>query len=436
VDNNTIFALIIAVLMIIVNGFFVAAEFALVKVRPSRIEQLIDERRPFAKTARWLANHLEPSLSACQLGITMASLALGWVGEPAFSALLRPVLERMHVTSERAVEILGFIFAFGTITSLHLIIGEQAPKIFAIRRPEWILLACAPLLKLFYVVSYPLMMALNLSTARLLKLFGLDENDPHTAPYTEAELRTLMHEAHVHGNVTRSERELIDAVFDFDHIVCRRIMVPRNDVDFIDLNENPAETLAAMKRQKHTRYPVCEGSLDDLVGIVHIKDLIGKNIDSNFDWKSVMRPPKKVPENMPINKLLGHFQATHQHMAFVIDEYGTIIGIVTLENVVEEIVGDVADEFDTEDPEIVPDGQGTFIIEGTTSIEDVESHLGVKFEDVDVDTIGGLLMHKTQRLLAAGDEIKLDGMKARVLSVADDRVTKVRIELDSDGVED
>lgn len=366
----------------------------------------------------------------------MASLALGWVGEPAFSALVSPILERLHITSERAVEIIGFIFAFGTITSLHLIVGEQAPKIFAIRRPELILLVCAPLLKLFYILSYPLMMALNLTTARLLRFFGMNDEDGHTTPYTESELRTLMHESHVHGHVTRSERELIDAVFDFDHIVCRRIMVPRNDVDFIDLNEDPIETLAAMKRQKHTRYPVCEGSLDDLVGIVHIKDLIGKQIDSKFDWKTVMRPPKKVPENMPINKLLGHFQATHQHMAFVVDEYGTMIGIVTLENVVEEIIGNVTDEFDTEDPEIVPDGKGTFIIEGTTSVEDVESRLGVKFDEVDVDTIGGLLVHQAQRLLSAGDEIKLDGMKAKVLSVADDRVTKVRIELDHDGVED
>ncbi len=422
--------------MILVNGFFVAAEFALVKLRPSRIEQLIDERRLFAKTSRWLAQRLEPSLSACQLGITMASLALGWVGEPAFAKLVEPVLRAVGVTSEQVIHVVGFIVAFGAITSLHLIIGEQAPKIFAIRRPETMLLACAPLLKLFYLVSYPLMMALNVSTAAVLKLIGLGDANEENTPYTEAELRTLLQESQVHGHVTRSERELIDAVFDFDHIVCRKIMVPRNDVEYVDINEDPVITLDGIRRHKHSRYPVCDGSLDEVIGVVHIKDLIGKKIDSSFDWKSVMRPPKKVPENMPINKLLGHFQATHQHMAFVVDEYGTIIGVVTLENVVEEIVGNVADEFDTEDPEIVPDGPGVFIIEGTTSIDDVEQKLGVKFDEADVDTIGGLLVAKAQRLLVAGDEIKMEGMLARVLSVADDRVTKLRIELDTDGVAD
>jgi CBS domain containing-hemolysin-like protein len=436
VDSTTIFALIIAAVMILVNGFFVAAEFALVKLRPSRIEQLIDEGRVFAKTARWLALRLEPSLSACQLGITMASLALGWVGEPAFSALVRPLLTSVGVASEQVIHVIGFIVAFGVITSLHLILGEQAPKIFAIRRPETMFLACAPLLKAFYLVSYPLMMALNRSTSFVLRLLGLDSDEAHATPYTETEIRALLQESQIHGHVTRTERELIDAVFDFDHIVCRRIMVPRNDVEFIDINEDPVQTFAMIKRNKHSRFPVCDSSMDEVLGIVHVKDILGKTIDSNFDWRSIMRPPKKIPENLPINKLLGHFQATHQHMAFVVDEYGTIIGVVTLENVVEEIVGNVADEFDTEDPEIVPDGQGTFIIEGTTSIDDVASQLGVEFEDVDVDTIGGLLVHKAQRILSAGDEVKLDGMRAKVLSVADDRITKLRIELDTDGVQD
>ncbi len=435
-DSNIIIALLIALGMVAINGFFVAAEFALVKLRLSRIEQLIDERRLFAKTARWLAVRLEQSLSACQLGITMASLALGWVGEPAFSRLIEPLLHMVGVQSEMVVRTVGFVIAFGLITALHLIVGEQAPKILAIRKPEAMFLGCAPLLKIFYIVSYPLMISLNFSTALVLRLLGMKDADGHSTPFTEPEIRALLHEAQVHGHVTRSERELIDAVFDFDHIVCRRIMVPRNDIEVVDINDEVGETLATIRRTKHSRYPVCDGTLDDLVGVLHIKDLVGRKLEAGFDWKTVMRPPKKVPENMPINKLLGHFQATHQHMAFVVDEYGTIIGMVTLENVVEEIVGNVSDEFDSEDPEIVPDGEGAFIIEGTTAVEDVQSRLGIIFEDVDVDTIGGLLMHKAQRLLAAGDVIKLEGVAAKVLSVADDRVTKVRLQLDSDGVAD
>ena len=417
--------------MVLINGFFVAAEFALVKLRKSRIEQLVDEKKLFAPTASWLANRLERSLSACQLGITMASLALGWVGEPAFSALVEPLLKVVGIESEVVIHTVGFIVAFGAITSLHLIIGEQAPKIFAIRRPETMLLLCAPLLKAFYLVSYPLMIALNWSTGVVLGLLGMKAGDSHATPFTEPELRTLMHEAQVHGHVTRSERELIDAVFDFDHIVCRRIMVPRNDVAVIDINDDAIETMAAIRRTKHTRFPVCDGSLDDLLGVLHVKDLVGRTVESTFDWRKIMRAPKKVPENMPINKLLKNFQTTHQHMAFVVDEYGTIIGVVTLENVVEEIIGSIADEFDSEDPKIVPDGNDAFIIEGTTALQDVESRLGVKFEEVDADTIGGLLMHKAQRLLAAGDLIQLPGINAKVLSVADDRVTKVRLALEN-----
>lgn len=432
----TIALLVLTAILVLVNGFFVAAEFAMVKTRPARIEQLIDERRPFAKTAGWLMQRLEPSLSACQLGITMASLALGRVGEPAFSKVIAWFLEPTGLVSERVVEPIGFAIAFTVITALHLIIGEQAPKIFAIRRPEVILLLCAAPLKAFYILSYPLMAALNWSTAWLLAIMGLKTAGEHTTPYTEAELRGLLQEAQLHGYVSRTERELIDAVFDFDSLICRRIMLPRNDIDFVDINDSVEESLDMIRRTRHSRYPVCDGSLDEVIGVVHIKDLVARLSQPDFTWKSVMRPPRKVPENLPVNKLLRHFQATHQHMAFVIDEYGTIIGVVTLENVYEEILGNIADEFDSEDPDIVPDGEGVYIIEGTTAIDEVEDKLGLKFEEADVDTIGGLLMHKAQRLLSAGDELKLAGARAKVLSVADDRVIKIRFEIDRDGVPD
>jgi CBS domain containing-hemolysin-like protein len=233
----------------------------------------------------------------------------------------------------------------------------------------------------------------------------------------------------VHGNLTRSEHSLINAVFEFDDLVCRRIMVPRNDVDFIDKNDETDIILGMMRRTKHTRYPVCDGSLDSVLGVLHVKDITGANIQKGFDWTTLMRPPKKVPENMPISKLLRHFQGTHQHMAFVVDEYGMIIGIVTLENVMEEIIGDVADEFDVEEPEIVPDGPGAYVVLGSTAVEAVENRLGVKFEDADVDTVTGLLVHKAERLLIAGDVIELPGVTAKVLSVSDDRATKVRFTL-------
>ena len=182
-----------------------------------------------------------------------------------------------------------------------------------------------------------------------------------------------------------------------------------------------------IRRTKHTRYPVCDGSLDEVMGVLHVKDLVGRNLQAGFSFQSVMRPPKKVPENMPISKLLRHFQGTHQLVAFVIDEYGTVIGIVTLENVLEEIIGDVADEFDVEDPDIVPDGPEAYIVLGSAAVVDVERKLGLSFGEVDVDTISGLMMHFAERLVNSGDVVDLEVATAKVLEVSDDRATRVRI---------
>ncbi|MCC6511613.1 MAG: HlyC/CorC family transporter [Pirellulaceae bacterium] len=428
-DWSSLIRILVALLLVIVNGFFVAAEFSLVKIRISRIEQLVIARRLFAKTARWLAERLEKALSACQLGITMASLALGYVGEPAFEHLLTPVLHGLGIDSPTAVHAIAFIVSFTVITSLHLVVGEQAPKIFAIRQPEVLLLWCAVPLKLFYLCTYPLMTALSATTNLLLRSIGLGDSGEQDIPYTEQEIRALLREAHIHGNLTRSEHRLIDAVFEFDDMVCRRIMVPRGEIDFIDINENVAENFDMMRRTKHTRYPVCDGSLDEVLGVLHVKDLVGRETKADFDFRSIMRPPKKVPENMPISKLLRHFQGTHQLLAFVIDEYGTIIGVVTLENVLEEIIGDVADEFDIEDPEIVPDGPEAYIIQGSAAVADVESQLQLSFGDADVDTMGGLLMDVAERILSAGDVIDLGIAEAKVLAVGDDRVTKLRLKI-------
>lgn len=414
--------------LVALNGFFVAAEFALVKVRGSQINELIEQRRPFAKTAKWLMDRLEPSLSTCQLGITMASLALGWIGEPAFEVLLGPVFRLMAIESETVIHTLSVIAAFTLITAFHLVIGEQAPKIFAIRKPAVMLLWCALPLKFFFVFSYPLMALLNWTTTLLLNRLGLEEASEHGIPVSEKELRLMLRESHLHGHITRSEHSLIDAVFEFDDMVCRRVMVLRNEVEFFDVNEPFSTCLEIARRTKHTRYPLCDGSMDDVIGVVHIKDLVGIPPDSEFDLRTVARPPKKVPENMPISKLLRHFQVTHQLVAFVLDEYGNVIGIVTLENVLEEIIGDVDDEFDVKQEEIVPAGHNTWIIRGSASAEDVLSELGIKNDDYEADTFSGLLTDMAARILVPGDEIELHGFTARVLEVRDDRASRVKVE--------
>ncbi|GIW78862.1 MAG: membrane protein [Gemmatales bacterium] len=419
--------ILLALFLVVLNGFFVAAEFALVKVRGGQIEEMIRQRRPFARTAKWLAVRLEASLSACQLGITMASLGLGWIGEPAFAHLLQPLFLWLGITSPVMLHTSAFVVAFTLITSLHLVIGEQAPKIFAIRRAHQMLLWCALPLKLFCLATYPLMIALNAATSRLLKYFGLEKTPEHELPHSEQELRALLREAHLRGSLTGSEHRLINAVFEFDDLVCRRIMVPRNEVDFLDINESVDENMKLVRRTKHTRYPLCDGSLDEVLGVVHVKDLVGIDIDEHFDWRAVARPPRKVPDHMPISVLLRHFQATHQLLAFVIDEYGIIIGIVTLENVLEQIIGDVADEFDTEQPDIVPDGPDQWIVSGSTPVEEIQRKFEIDPGDSDVDTFSGLLTHLAQRLLNSGDEIDLGRYLAEVLETRDDRAVRIRL---------
>ncbi len=435
-SSNTLLMLAIATALVIGNGFFVAAEFALVKIRPSRLDDMVNEGVRFAPTAKWLATRLEHSLSAGQLGITMASLALGWVGEPAFAELIIPVLNLMNVTGESTQHIVSFIIAFTVITALHLVIGEQAPKIFAIREPEKMLLWCAVPMKAFYLFSYPLMAALSKTTAWLLDLVGLEQVDAHGETFTETEIRALVHQAHVHGELTRNEHTLIDRVFEFDDQVCRRIMLPRHDVAFIDVSQPSNETMDMIRRTRHTRYPVCDGSLDNVVGVLHIKDLLQKDIDESFDFRDVARPPRKVPESLPVGKLLKHFQGTHQLMAFVIDEHGTVIGIVTLENVMEQIVGDVADEFDIEDPEIVPDGPGQFVALGTTPIENIEERLNVQFSASKADTLSGLLMQYSHDIVEEGQSVRLGSVDADVLAASNGRAVRVRLTLPRDRADD
>ncbi|MBT8484160.1 MAG: HlyC/CorC family transporter [Phycisphaerales bacterium] len=419
----------LTIFLVILNGFFVAAEFALVKLRPSQLVALKRAKTPFAGTAEWLMHRLDRALSCCQLGITMASLALGWVGEPAIARLLHPLFEAIHVTNETVIHTLSFIIAFTLITAAHLVIGEQAPKIFAIRRPEKMALWCALPLKWFYIGSYPLLLALNASTGFLLKFVGIEGVSEHDSPHSEEEIRALLSQAHVHGELTRSEHKLLNAVFEFDDTVCRQIMVPRVEVEWIDVGASYGDVVEYARSHRHTRYPVCEGSMDQVLGFLHTKELIG--IDSaNFDLRTIIRPPRYVPETIPISSLLAHFRGTCQHIAFVIDEYGAVAGIVTLENVVERIVGPVQDEFDLEPPKIVPDGAGRFLVLGSARIAAVNRALDITLTSGSgADTMSGLLMERLGRVAAVGDRIELEGVTADVVDLRHTLPDRIRLTL-------
>ena len=425
--NTSVTYLAIAAAMVVLNGFFVAAEFALVKVRGSQLDELVKQGRMFSKTAHWLGDRIDASLSACQLGITMASLALGWVGEPAFARLLEPLFTAVGVTSESALHTSAFIVAFTIITALHLVVGEQVPKIYAIRRPEKIMLWCAPPLMFCYVLLYPFLVTLNYTTLFILRLVGIEGASEHAAPHTEAEIRTLIHQAVSHGELTRSEHRLLHAVFEFDDMICRRVMVPRSEAVFFDVDQPLSECLEIVQRTQHTRYPLCEDSLEHVLGIVHIKDLIGVNPNSSVDLRDLARPIHHVPETMPTSQLLRHFQKTHQLMALVVDEYGTVVGIVTLENVLEQIIGPVEDEFDTEPPDITHDGDGHYIVRGGTSLDVINRKFGLQLDAVDVDTMAGIMLEQVGRVLEVGDRVDFDGIVAEVTDVEGARATLIRV---------
>jgi len=420
--------------LVVINGFFVAAEFALVKVRPTRLRELVRQGRPFATSALWLSERLDRSLSACQLGITMASLGLGWVGEPAVAHLVAPLFEAVGVASEKAVHGFAFAIAFTLITAAHLVLGEQAPKIFAIKRPEVLALACAAPMRAFYVLSFPLLRALDSATSVALRAVGLDRSSEHEIPHSQEELRLLLGHSRAHGELSQWKHKLVEAVFEFDDIMCRQIMVPRTDVVLLDSRRPFSELVEVARRTKHTRYPVCAGDLDDVQGVVHVKDLLGLAAGAEVDLASIMRPAKYVPETIPISRLMGHFQATRQHMAIVVDEFGVSVGVVTLENVLERIVGPVQDEFDAETPDIETQEPGVVRVRGITPIDRLADLIGTEVKARGVDTVGGLITLRLGRIPAKGDVVDLGAVRLEVEEVRHNRAGWVRVVLPSGGV--
>ena len=421
------FNLTVTVILIILNAFFVAAEFALVKVNKSKIKHMQKENRPFAGVAMWLYKRQSMALSACQMGITIASLALGWIGEPALAHLLHPLLLALNITSEAVLHGIAFGIAFTIITSLHIVLGEQFPKIYAIRRPIITLSWLSAPLKVFYIMFYPLMWVLDSVTSKLLRMVGIESDGDHDSVLTEEEIRASLSIAYSQGDLSEQEHQLLDAAFKFDDQVARQLILPRAEVAYFDLNLSYEENLKLVKKTKHTRFPLCEGSLDHIKGVIHIKDLIGED---NPDLKKLAREPMFVPETLAMNQLLQWFRKTKQHLAFVEDEYGTMIGIVTLENVLEQLVGQVQDEFDVELPEIVQEADGKYLIDGDQTLVQINDKLNIGLQSQSADTLSGLLTEESSGVLTKGQKISLsNGIEVEIVALKDRRAEKVRLTL-------
>lgn len=419
------FGLGLAFFLVFLNGFFVAAEFALVKVRPTQLDPHVTAGSKRGKLARHMVEHLDAYLSTTQLGITLASLALGWVGEPAFVWLLEPIFVLFPGLGEGARHSIALGGAFLAITILHIVLGELGPKSIAIRKPEPTALWIAAPLHLFYKFTYPAIWLLNLLANGLLRVVGIKPVSESELAQDEEEVRLLLASHHA-TRLPENTRELLDNVFELTHRTARQIMVPRADVVYLSMARSLEENLAIARRSGHTRFPLCDGSLDKVVGMVHIKDVF-RATRLPRSLEEISREIGFVPETLTLDRLLNRMLAEKLHVAAVLDEYGGVSGIVTLENVLEEIVGQIQDEFDTEKPELTAIDDGSWLVSGAMLVEELEEELGTEFSERDEDTIGGVALSELGRKPAMGDCVELGSLLLEVVEVQRNRIRTLKV---------
>jgi CBS domain containing-hemolysin-like protein len=408
--------MLLALVFVAANGFFVAAEFAIVKVRPTQLDERIARGSGVAKMARRLTRSLDAYLSATQLGITLTSLALGWIGEPAFAHVLMPLLERYGDFGPAIAHSISLTVAFIIISTLHIVFGELAPKSLAIQKPVGVSMGVAHLLHVFYVIMYPAIWLLNGAARLALRAVGIQPASEQEVAHSEEELRMILAGSEEAGHISEPRRELIEGVFQFSRRTARQIMVPRTDVTILSTTKSIEENLKIIERTRHTRYPLCEGSLDQTIGLIHVKDLFlaqlrgpGKRL------VELKRDVLFVPEGTSVERLLAQFREHRTHMGVVLDEYGGASGIVSMENITEELFGQIQDEFDRERPEVEPLGEGRYRVRGDYLIEDLAGRLKLDLGEPEEETIGGYVAAQLAREVSPGDTCELGELEIEVL---------------------
>jgi len=427
-------SLVAVVFLLAANAFFVAAEFALVKARGFRIEALAAQGNAAARLTVRIQHNLEAYLAACQLGITMASLGLGWVGEPTVAAMLEPLLGWAELPPQM-LHTIAFITGFLVFSSLHIVVGEQVPKTLAIRKPEPMSLAVAYPLHWSYLAVYPLNWLLNRASRMILRSFNVAEAT-HAEVLSGDELQGLVATSREHGELEHGKADMLHNLFEFDQRQVGRVMIPVSSMHALDLNAEPAENLKVMRDTGHSRFPLIDGSKDDAVkGIVLVKDLHAAMLDGELEpWTDLARFAREsliVPESQRVAELLDLMRMRRAHMAFVVDEYGALDGIVTLEDLLEEIVGEIHDETDDvgEEQGIKQAGRNLWEADGLISLSDLERVTGfVAPDDLDANTLSGLFMHHLARMPKVGDRLEHGLFVMVVLSLDEQRVGRVSIE--------
>lgn len=421
-----LFNFMLVMFLVLANGFFVAAEFAMVKVRNTRLESLILEGNRKAKFAQLLTKNLDAYLSACQLGITLSSLGLGWVGEPAIARMIEPYL-RDFGFSDNLIHTIAFAIAFSMITFLHIVLGELAPKSLAIQKSEGVTMWTAMPLLVFYKIMYPFIWFLNGTANRLLRLVGIQPAGEHEAAHTEEEIRILMEESHKSGYIDKTELALMDNIFDFAERNTREIMIPRTDMICLYSQNSFEENLEIALREQMTRYPVCNPNKDNINGFIHIKDLFAALSKGEKNLEKLIRPVISTPESMPISSLLKIMQKKGAQLAIVIDEYGGTAGLLTIEDILEEIVGEIRDEFDEERPSIEPKEHGTFSVDGRLLLEEINDHFNLRIHCEDIDTIGGWIYSQVETPPKINQRVEFEGYEFIITEVDNLRITRVLV---------
>ena len=424
-------------LLVFLNGFFVAAEFALVKVRGSQLEALTAEGNRGAGIARQVMGNLDAYLSACQLGITLASLGLGWVGEPFLARMLQPLFALMSIQSPAVIKTTSFILAFSVITFLHIVLGEQAPKILAIRKALGAAIVVSPPLRLFYFIFRPAIWFLNASSNWVLRyLFRLQPQAEGEGHHSEEELRLILDQSEKADEVSELGRDLLVNALDLRQRVVRDIMTPRGEVIFLDLEESFETNIKRAIESRHTRFPLCRGHLDNAAGLIHIKELMPMMRDPQPDLLRIKRELIPVPEMMSLEKLLNLFLTRHAHLAIVVDEYGGTVGMVTLENVLEEIVGDIQDEFDSEKAEFRKISESEFSVDGALGLYELRDLAALELESADVSTIGGYVTHLLGHLPKQGEQVRINDYLVTISQTDGRRVGQLHFRRQLENAED
>ena len=421
--------LLIILLLLLANGFFVASEFALVSVRQTRINQLANEGNKTAKVTVDALKELDRYIAATQLGITIASIGLGWVGEATLAKILHPLLDFLpYVSNTVASHTIAVALAFALITFMHVVIGELMPKSIALQYPEKTTLAVTRPLVFVAKIFTPFIFLLNGFGNWCLKLMNIPPAHPSHAVHTEEELDMIIDASYKGGVLNETENLLLKNSLKFTDLNAKQIMVPRCDVTAIPVDIDITELEKVILDNQYTRYPVYDGNIDNIVGILHVKDLYScKMKNENFEIKQCLRKPLLVPETMTTDVLLQNFKNNHTEIAIVIDEFGGMSGVITLEDVLEEIFGDVQDEFDEEENDIKKVAENKFIVNGLLRVDEFFEYFNINQHEEEVETIAGLMQKRLGRLAKMNDEIQIDGLKIKVIEFKGRRIKKLLV---------